>query len=234
MHFNGNRKKKYSKSFFPWRNMVFYFECCDPQYVIYMGKDKYENEELMKYGFPEDVWFHVDDLSSAHVYLRRPYGQSLEEVNADAIAEMCQLVKNNSIEGSKTGKVDVIYTEFTNLKKTPSMETGSVTFHDQKAVVKVKHVVKDRDIVKRIEKTRTESHPDLEKMKQDRDLEVVNRKKKELKDKYAQEKEEKRLREEAERLSYRTFVNNKTLATSNQKQGDGSIESCRKIEDDFW
>ena len=35
--------------------MVFYFECCDPQYVIYMGKDKYENEELIKYGFPEDV-----------------------------------------------------------------------------------------------------------------------------------------------------------------------------------
>lgn len=37
--------------------MVFYFECCDSQYVIYMGKDKYENEELIKYGFPEDVCF---------------------------------------------------------------------------------------------------------------------------------------------------------------------------------
>lgn len=40
--------------------------------VVYMGKDKFENEELLKYGFPEDVWFHVDDLSSAHVYLRMP------------------------------------------------------------------------------------------------------------------------------------------------------------------
>ena len=35
--------------------MVFFFECCDPQYVIYMGKDKYENEELLKFGYPEDV-----------------------------------------------------------------------------------------------------------------------------------------------------------------------------------
>jgi predicted ribosome quality control (RQC) complex YloA/Tae2 family protein len=41
-----------------------------------MGKDKYENEELLKYGFPvkflfkEDLWFHVKDYSSAHVYLR--------------------------------------------------------------------------------------------------------------------------------------------------------------------
>ena len=35
-----------------------------------MGKDKYENEELIKYAWPDlDVWFHVADLSSAHVYL---------------------------------------------------------------------------------------------------------------------------------------------------------------------
>lgn len=39
---------------------------------MYMGRDKYENEDLIKYGFPEDVWFHVDNLSSAHVYLRLP------------------------------------------------------------------------------------------------------------------------------------------------------------------
>jgi hypothetical protein len=28
----------------------------DPTYVIYMGRDKEENEELIKYGFPEDIW----------------------------------------------------------------------------------------------------------------------------------------------------------------------------------
>ena len=37
-----------------------------------MGRDKFENEELIKHMWPEDVWFHVDDLSSAHVYLRLP------------------------------------------------------------------------------------------------------------------------------------------------------------------
>ena len=41
--------------------------------VIYMGKDKFENEDLMKYAWPDtDIWFHVADLSSAHVYLRLP------------------------------------------------------------------------------------------------------------------------------------------------------------------
>lgn len=28
------------------------------------------DEHLIKWGWPEDVWFHVDKMSSAHVYLR--------------------------------------------------------------------------------------------------------------------------------------------------------------------
>uniref|UniRef100_UPI0031F8554B coiled-coil domain-containing protein 25 isoform 3 n=1 Tax=Pongo abelii TaxID=9601 RepID=UPI0031F8554B len=53
--------------------MVFYFTSSSVNssaYTIYMGKDKYENEDLIKHGWPEDIWFHVDKLSSAHVYLR--------------------------------------------------------------------------------------------------------------------------------------------------------------------
>lgn len=37
--------------------MVFFYDSCDPDYFYYMGRDKYENEELLKYGFPEDVWY---------------------------------------------------------------------------------------------------------------------------------------------------------------------------------
>ena len=28
------------------------------------------DEDLIKWGWPEDVWFHVHNYSSAHVYLR--------------------------------------------------------------------------------------------------------------------------------------------------------------------
>lgn len=28
----------------------------DPEYIIYMGKDKTENEELIENGLPEDIW----------------------------------------------------------------------------------------------------------------------------------------------------------------------------------
>ena len=52
---------------------MFFFEARGG-FLVYMGKDKFENEKLIEYGWPEDVWFHVDDLSSAHVYLRLPRG----------------------------------------------------------------------------------------------------------------------------------------------------------------
>lgn len=66
-----------------------------------MGKDKYENEDLIKYGQPEDVWFHVDDLSSAHVYLRMKPGMSLDDLTEDLITDCASLVKANSIQGCK-------------------------------------------------------------------------------------------------------------------------------------
>ena len=60
--------------------MVFYF-LSTTGYMIYMGKDKFENEELLKYGFPEDVWFHVDNLSSAHVYVRMKKGETYKDID---------------------------------------------------------------------------------------------------------------------------------------------------------
>lgn len=74
---------------------------------MYMGADKYENEDLIRYGLPEDIWFHVDDMSSAHVYLRLQKNQRLEDVSAEAIMECAQLVKANSIEGCKLREVHV-------------------------------------------------------------------------------------------------------------------------------
>jgi len=41
-------------------------------YLVYAGKDKFENEELLKYGWPEDLWFHVDKLSSGTNHCHPP------------------------------------------------------------------------------------------------------------------------------------------------------------------
>jgi NFACT protein RNA binding domain len=45
---------------------------------------------------------------------------------ADTLEDCAQLVKANSIQGHKINNVDVVYTPWSNLKKTPSMEVGQV------------------------------------------------------------------------------------------------------------
>ena len=153
--------------------MVFYFtaDAKDPRdgedYVVYMGADKYENEGLIEWGWKSDVWFHVDGLSSAHVYLRLPLKNAqcackqrcaclLERIPEGVVEDMCQLVKANSIEGCKKGSVMVVYTPWTNLHKDETkMQAGAVGFHNSAHRV-LRRVDKDRQAVKRIEKTRRE------------------------------------------------------------------------------
>lgn len=94
----------------------------DPSVIIYMGKDKVEStsvspvntllyfwsvltflrvdEDLIKYAWPQDVWFHVDKLSSAHVYLRMPDGMAWDKIPEPLLVDCAQLVKANSIEGA--------------------------------------------------------------------------------------------------------------------------------------
>lgn len=57
--------------------------------------------------------------------------------------------------------MDIIYTWATNLHKTPDMAVGAVSFKDNTKVVKMKDVEKDREIVKRLTKTKEERVVDL-------------------------------------------------------------------------
>merc|ERR1712217_880685 len=141
----------------------------------------------MGYGWPEDVWFHVDKLSSAHVYLRLPFGSvdlksakdkeaakqvlldAINSIPEDVMQEMAQLVKANSIDGCKAAQVDVVYTPFLNLKKEERMDTGQVGFKDESFRKLIRNVERDKEIVKTLEKTRNERSVDLAKEREQRD-----------------------------------------------------------------
>jgi hypothetical protein len=100
------------------------------------------DEDLIKYAWPQDIWFHVDKLSSAHVYLRLPESISSWEAIPEALLVDCaQLVKANSIEGAsktvsdfslnlnfsgnKRNDLTIIYTPADNLKVGPSCRVVS-------------------------------------------------------------------------------------------------------------
>lgn len=225
--------------------MVLFYTPRDATYRIYVGRDKEENEELIRYGWETDVWFHVDkvrcwlarcferrtffwgqwgwaaemllqakysgqahqasrldaspytsillfalvavgaprllfhllplvglplpsarsaahpQLSSAHVYLRLPDGGDIASIPSGVLEDCAQLVKHNSIEGNRTNGVMIVYTPWSNLKKSGDMATGQVGFHSPKLVRRTRVEKRDNAIVNRLNKTKTEAFPDL-------------------------------------------------------------------------
>jgi len=231
--------------------MVFFFECCDPRYVVYMGKDKFENESLIQYGHPEDVWFHVDKHSSAHVYLRLPPGsmdlmgvkdkeegkrmlaQMLDSIPKEVVKDMCQLTKANSIEGCKCSEVDIVYTPFLNLKKEERMDTGQVGFKDEAFRKLVTSVEKDKEVLKRLEKTQQERPVDLAEEKVQRDNEERARRKKFLAEQKKVQKEEDKRHAEEKLLKNYSSLQDLEKQSNTEMSKTGTIEECKQIEEDF-
>eukprot|EP01065_Artemidia_motanka_P029485 TRINITY_DN35599_c0_g1_i1.p1 TRINITY_DN35599_c0_g1~~TRINITY_DN35599_c0_g1_i1.p1 ORF type:complete len:238 (+),score=88.94 TRINITY_DN35599_c0_g1_i1:96-716(+) len=205
--------------------MPFYFRLQSmPGAVCYMGRDKEENDLLIRWGWPEDVWFHVDKHSSAHVYVRLQKGEDLSVLSDDAIAELCQLVKHNSIEGSKLNNVKINYTMWSNLRKSGDMDAGQVGYHKSGDVRHTTVAKKEAKILNPLEKTREWRDVDLRKEREDRDAEERALEQKLKADQRAREKAEKEAAEKAAKeRSYDGW--GKGMETSNQDAGD--------LEDDF-
>ncbi|TPX07847.1 uncharacterized protein E0L32_010422 [Thyridium curvatum] len=217
--------------------MVYYFtsNVVDPPAYVYVGKDKFENEELIAHGWEEDVWvryltFHVDKLSSAHIYLRLREGETWDNIPQELLTDLGQLTKANSIEGNKKDNITIIYTPWSNLKKDGSMAVGQVSFKDQRKVKKILIAQRENPIVNRLNKTKVEKHPDLKQEKDDRLRELRKR------DQQAQQqrkKEEARVMKERQEKKWQKdhaydelFSEENMEASSNQNRGDD-------WEDDF-
>lgn len=220
--------------------MVLYYKICHG-ITVYVGRDKNENEKLLQYGFPEDIWFHVDNLSSAHVYLRYPEPgtkhkplSDLSVIPDDIINECCQLVKHNSIEGCKRAEVDVVYTPFGNLQKTSDMVAGQVGYHDRKAVIK-RRIKKDRDIVKRVMKTKiVDDKVDYAALLRRRNQAVIQAKKKANKRRHEEKKRlEQQRKAEKERLSYDRLYDESKLTSNTDFDATEDASAAYAFEDDF-
>ncbi|KAK1367747.1 uncharacterized protein LOC141672621 isoform X1 [Apium graveolens] len=214
--------------------MVFYFKARPEvgDFTIFMGLDKHENEELIKYGFPEDIWFHVDKMSSAHVYVRLHKFQGIDDISEGLLEDCAQLVKANSIQGNKVNNVDVVYTPWQNLKKTASMDVGQVGFHNSKMVRTVRVEKRINEVVNRLNKTKVERTPDLKAEREAVNAAERAERKQLLRDKKRREEIERMEKErQAELRSYKNLMvadkmtSNKDIASTNK--------SLQELEEDF-
>ncbi|EJD53472.1 DUF814-domain-containing protein [Auricularia subglabra TFB-10046 SS5] len=213
--------------------MVLFFTstATDPPVTIYMGRDKVENEDLIKYAWPQDVWFHVDKLSSAHVYVRLPPSiPSWENIPKDVLVDCAQLVKANSIEGNKKDNLTIIYTPADNLKKTGDMATGQVSFHNDKRVKRVHVETRVNAIVNRLNKTKTERVVDHEAERVDRLKTEAAERRRAAAEKKKADLELARAREaEKAARSYDSLFSGE----ADYEEDQGSKKSVRELEEDF-
>lgn len=135
----------------------------NPEVTIYMGRDKVENDPLIKQSHPKNIWFHVDNYSSAHLYLQLTKEQLASfksfdnfTIDPEILAQIAQLTKANSIKANKLNNITVIYTPVENLHTDGSMDIGTVTFKNAKQVKRVNVTKKDNAVINKLNKTKTE------------------------------------------------------------------------------
>lgn len=213
--------------------MVYFFKTLCGEYTIYMGKDKEENEELIKYGQPEDCWFHVDDLSSAHVYLRLKPGMTLDDIPDDCITQCCSLVKANSIAGCKKASVYIVYTRWKNLKKTSDMVAGQVGYHRPENVRR-KKIEKNTTIVRQIEKSKQELYPDLanEQERRLKEIQIQKKAHRKAEDKVNRLIQVERARVKEER-SYDRIMCEHNMTSNTDINATEDSAAAEDFEDDF-
>ncbi|KAK8376118.1 hypothetical protein O3P69_008684 [Scylla paramamosain] len=126
----------------------------DPPATLVMGTDKHENDHLLTQATDRVVFFHVDDLPSAHVYLQLEPGQGVRDVTRTLLHDAAQLCKANSAQGNKLANVAVLYTPGSNLRKTRHMKAGEVGFVSERDVRKIVVAKRDDSVVDRLTSTR--------------------------------------------------------------------------------
>ena len=150
------------------------------EYEIFVGVDKFENEELIKYSTrymkelgPEHklVWFHADKFSSPHAYIRLKENE--ETIPENLIKICCQICKSGSIKGCKEPTIDIVYCYAENLSKAGCDSPGQVTYHDPSKCKYVKNVAKVNEIVKALEKGKGSKK--LEDMIKEMEYMIVNK-----------------------------------------------------------
>lgn len=148
-------------------------------------------------------------------------GQTIDDISTEVIEDAVQLVKANSIQGNKLNNIDVVYTMWENLKKTPDMEAGQVAYYNEKAVKKVRVEKRRNDIINRLNRTKTEEYPDLRQEREKRDSLERHAQKAQIQSQRELEKElEKQRLQEKELRSYTSLLKVENMTTNYDNGND--------------
>jgi predicted ribosome quality control (RQC) complex YloA/Tae2 family protein len=94
-----------------------YIEIEDKLYNIYIGRNAKSNEQIIKMSHPESLWFHINNISSAHIIFETK-GDDIPKRYINQVALKLFNYKNNLPKNC-----NVIYTKVKNVKLTNVLGT---------------------------------------------------------------------------------------------------------------
>lgn len=202
-----------------------------------MGKDKFENEPLVEKSHPKNVWFHVDNLSLAHLYYQLPselHTKSFDslELDPELLKIMGQLTKANLIKGSKLNNVTIIYTPVENVYSNGEMDVGTVTFKNSKKVKRIHVSKKDSILINKLNKLKKEMPiQEFVASQEDRIQTLQNEKRqreRKLQQQFKEILSEKQKQREFNKDPYADLFDNGNLNSNNENRNENWVE------EEFW
>jgi predicted ribosome quality control (RQC) complex YloA/Tae2 family protein len=100
-------------------------------YYVNIGKSAKENWKLLDDSHPNDIWFHLDKVSSPYVILE---SKNSEDIPQHIIYECAKLCKSHSKQKNLTSS-SIIYCSVGNIKKAKAV--GSVNLIKPCSTIKV-------------------------------------------------------------------------------------------------
>ena len=102
-------------------------------YTIFIGKNDKQNDYILsKLSKPNDFWFHIKDVPSAHIIVKNI--NKLEILPNRIILNVAKILKNISY-GQKSSKVPIIYTMKKYVNKGTSKGLAFVTYSNEKEII---------------------------------------------------------------------------------------------------
>ncbi len=99
-------------------------------YVICIGENRNENDELVRAASPEDGWAHIRFFPSAHAIIRNPSGKRIPRT---VIKRACCVIKSRSNQCKSVKDLEFDVTRIKNV--IPTDTPGLVTLKGQPTLV---------------------------------------------------------------------------------------------------
>jgi predicted ribosome quality control (RQC) complex YloA/Tae2 family protein len=95
-----------------------YFEKPDISISFYIGQNAKDNFFVLDNSKPDDIWFHLKDISSCHVVASIPEQNCIDRKGMKQIIKTGALLcKTNTLKARTMNNIEVMYTSVKNVSK---------------------------------------------------------------------------------------------------------------------